>query len=750
MSFSVFQKLRTSAIAFAVTSLVAACGGGANGEDSAAIQSAVSSSPGAASAAESAVVSDVTVPDPAAASSEIADATASTSSAAGATETSALILAGAGISSTNASTSATASATVGSDTAPKLPTSTATSTSTPTPTPTPTDGSTDTVLAAASKTSVGVVATPVSGLPKAVPATSSSRSGVGVNVSPLDTSSPEIPSIDLMKRAGTWYVGCTTGNNSQCKGFTGAASGFDTLEEAKLDLDSQGWIRSLPAANDSTVKFRTASTVLSAGIAPDGKYVVRYDGAGTIAYSGVAVKVASQSTPGRDVVTVTNSSTGGFFMTITATTSGNYLRNIRVYPPGGACSGDYTTFAADATACTGNKGTFVPFESFPATQQWYPPFITDLKGFRTLRFMDLTRTNTTTLANWADRPLPTDRTWNGVYGMPVETAIDLSNDAGADPWLNLPPHATDDYVHQFAKLVHGRMAATRTLNLEYANETWNYAFTASAWMYNQAAAQWPAEVVKKTSVYTLQLSWYAQRLSQVCDIVKSEFGADASRVRCIANTQAGGYGAAQVLACPFAAAAMGKQCAKSIDVIAIAPYFGFYIGNAKMRSTINTWYADADGGMGKMFEEITGLDASGNPLTAAPLAAAGSGAPQGAMAFAQTLTVLTKAAADAYGKPMWAYEGGQHLIVPAGDSDTTFVNFEIAANRDPRMGAAYDQSMAEWKAAGGQTFVYYAHVGKPSKYGMWGLKEALTDTANPKWLAAMRARNGTACWWAGC
>ncbi len=579
--------------------------------------------------------------------------------------------------------------------------------------------------------------------------TTTGHSGVGINVSPLTTYSPEIPTIDLMKRAGAWFVGCSTATNAMCKDFTGAARPLDTLEEAKLDVDADGWIRSLPAAGDTSVKFRYATTVLSAGIAPDGVYVVRYDGIGKISYSGVASKIEAQSKSGRDVVKVTNSSSGGIFLTINATDKTNYLRNIRVYPPGGACSSDYTTFAADTSACGGARGTFVPFESFPATNPWYPPFYTDLKGFRTLRFMDWMAANTSLLANWSDRPQPTARAWTTPYGVPIEHMIDLANAVGADPWMNLPPHATDDYVHQFAQLAHKRLAKNRTLNLEYGNETWNYAFAPTKWMYDQAAAHWPAEVAKGTSIYGLQLSWYAERLTQVCDIVKAEFGADANRVRCISNTQAGGYGASQVLACPYAAAELGKTCAKSIDVVAIAPYFGHYIGSAKLRPTIATWYGDADGGMGKMFEELTGLDAAGNVVTPSPLAAAGSGAPTGALGLAKTWMAQTKAAADTYGKPMWAYEGGQHLIVPGGDTDTTFVNFEIAANRDARMGSAYEQYMADWKAAGGQTFAYYNHVATPSKFGMWGLKETLTDAKNPKWQAVVKARDGT-CWWAGC
>ena len=609
-------------------------------------------------------------------------------------------------------------------------------------TTTPTEASpaaTSTITVASGTTSPPLSSAPLGSAP--------TRSGIGINLGTLSTVSPEIPSIDLMKRAGAWYVGCNLSSSPTCTGFTGTARSFDTLEESKLAVDAQGWIKSLPASSDTSVKFRFATTVLSSTIAPDGKYVVRYDGTGTIAYSGMAKKVDAESTPGRDIVQLTNSAGGGFFLTINATNPANYLRNIRVYPPGGACATDYTTFAASASACTGAKGAYVAFESFPAAQQWYPPFITDVKGFRTLRFMDWMKTNTTLNADWANRALPTDRTWSGDNGAPVEAMVDLANAAGSDPWMNLPAHATDDYVHQFGRLVHQRLASNLHLNLEYSNEPWNYAFAQTNWMKAQAATQWATELSKGANPYTLGYNWYAQSLVQVCQIVKQEFGADASRVRCVVNSQAANTAVTtQMLACTYAASTLGKPCGKLVDVVAVAPYFGYYVGNPNYRPAVQAWYADADGGLAKLFAELSGVDTTGKAL-AAPLMAT---FPNGARGMSKGWMTTTKTVADSYGLPMWAYEGGQHLVPPNGDTDAKFLALITAANRDARMGTAYDQDIADWKAAGGQTFVYYSHVAQPSKYGIWGVKESLTDVNAPKWKAVVKARDTSACWWSGC
>ncbi len=722
MSFDIRRTLRTSAYVVGLSSALAACGGGnSGGADTAGTASTVTTITGSDTATGVPSGADTSSVDTVLSPVKPIDET-TTSLAPVSTDLATAQYATVGADSSVAAGLSSVSLTSGLTTQPVEP------------------GSTVTPNA--------VVATgATSPSPTAPIIPTSSRSGIGLNLGTLSMVSPEIPSIDLMKRATAWYVGCNISTSPTCTGFTGAARSFDTLEEAKLDVDAQGWIKSLPANSDTSVKFRFATTVLSSSIAPDGKYIVRYDGNGTIGYGGMAKKVAAESTPGRDVIQLTNSAAGGFFLAINATTPGNYLRNIRVYPPGGACANDYTTFAASASACTSSTGAYVPFESFPSTHQWYPPFISDVKGFRTLRFMDWMQTNTTTNADWSNRALPTDRTWSGVNGAPVETMVDLANAAGSDPWMNLPAHATDDYVHQFGRLVHQRLATNLNLNLEYSNEPWNYAFAQTNWMKAQGAAQWAPELAKGANPYTLGINWYARRLVQVCNIVKQEFGVDASRVRCIANTQAANAAVtSQVLACTYAATALGKPCGKLIDVVAIAPYFGFYIGDPKYRPIVQTWYADADGGLTKLFTELSGVETTGKSL-AAPLMAA---FPNGARGMSLGWMTTTKAVADTYGLPMWAYEGGQHLVAPVGDTDTKFLALIAAANRDSRMGTAYDQDIADWKSAGGQTFVYFSHVSQMSKYGMWGVKESLTDVNAPKWKAVVRARDGSACWWAGC
>ena len=706
MSLNFFDTLRGSTIAIAASALVSACGGGggSSGNDEATQASSTSTSNSSGSAAVAPVSTGT-----------------DTTSSQGSTSTS----------------STTTSTDIGTADSSQPGGGTATTSTDPS-----TDGSTTVATSGsgnASPTSVGSSHV------------NSSRSSLGMNLGSLDYYSPALPTIDLMKKANPWLTQCNPySSGSTCKNFTGSAGAWDTLEEAKLDLDSDGWPRSLPGANDTTVKYRSVGTVLlSGGWQQAGQYVVRYDGAGSLAYSGVGTKNVAKSTAGRDVVDVVNTNASGLILAITATTPSNYVRNVRVYPPGGACTSDLTTYAASAAACTGATGAFVAFENFPAGSIWHPALLGELKGFRTARFMDWQRTNTSVVTDWSQRTVATARSWNTLAGAPIEQIVSLANAANVDPWVNVPTRATDDYVTQFAQVLHQKLAPNLTVNVEYSNETWNYAFSATHWIYDQAQAAWPAEVAAKTDPYLLQQNWYANRLVHVCSIIKNQFGADKARVRCVANTQAASTGSATgVLNCTVAAKTLGQACGKSIDVLAIAPYFGGYVGLAKLRPTVANWYTQADGGLGQLFNELMGSE--GSASAAAPLLAVGSAAPGGALAQVHGWMTANKAVADKFGIPLWAYEGGQGLAPPGGDTDTSLVTLFIAANRDPRMGVAYAKMLADWQAAGGQTFALFNDVATPSKYGMWGLKENQFDTSSAKWSAVVKVRDTVSCWWSGC
>ncbi len=126
-----------------------------------------------------------------------------------------------------------------------------------------------------------------------------------------------------------WFTQCAYGE-TQCSGS------WDTQEYGKLDLDEHGWVKSLPAPEDSP-EYTRVSTVMFTDFNANylgGEYVVLYDGEGTIEYQWPAQKDKLKSTLRRNVINV-NPSQGGIYLTITSTVThktGNYIRNIRVVP----------------------------------------------------------------------------------------------------------------------------------------------------------------------------------------------------------------------------------------------------------------------------------------------------------------------------------------------------------------------------------------------------------------------------------
>ena len=66
-----------------------------------------------------------------------------------------------------------------------------------------------------------------------------------------------------------------------------------------LDLDDNGWIKSLPTAEDN-VDYKYVTTVMKVDRRSHGAYVVLYEGEGTLIYSEGAELTSSE--PGKDLI----------------------------------------------------------------------------------------------------------------------------------------------------------------------------------------------------------------------------------------------------------------------------------------------------------------------------------------------------------------------------------------------------------------------------------------------------------------
>ena len=587
-------------------------------------------------------------------------------------------------------------------------------------------------------------------------ATATNSVSASTDSSPANADSPLGANLHVLADWSSEY----TFNNAfkQSRSWMTQANGiWDSKEQAELDLDSNGYPRSLPSANDWSVQYRWVSTLMFNGIEghyPAGEYIVLYDGTGTIEYGLDASKDWGKSSAGRDVLNVIPGKTNaGIQLSIKETDlfdTGDYIRNIRVIMPG---------------ADEHNTDTF------------HPTFIENIENYKVLRFMDWMRTNwdynetgpvrsvdavetewthplddaevspflrqaadgtgrSAEMLNWSDRPAASDSTYASEAGVPVEIMVELANTVDADPWFNMPHLATDSYIWNFATAVKNSLDSDRYIYVEYSNEVWNSGFGQSRWVERQAEAEWPNS---DASGLEKRINWFGKRSAETCNIWKNVYGAQADKVICVMGTQAANsWVGRQALDCPMATEL--APCHEHMDAVAIAPYFGQHIGNMTNEATVTAWTTQWDGGLTSLFNELKyGSQLQGDWISKTNL--------DEAKGYIDDYAAL---AADR-NIDMVAYEGGQHLVgvgnvVWNADIAELFAN----ANRDPRMADLYEEYLAHWNAAGGQMFAVFSSTGTYSQWGNWGVREYADSGNTAKQGAVDTFIATTACDWASC
>jgi hypothetical protein len=530
------------------------------------------------------------------------------------------------------------------------------------------------------------------------------RSPLGMNLVTINYYSDEQPFLNILKTAAI-----SAYDNSGWITHNMQGGAFNTNENAYLQLDANGWPTTLtPSSADPNPQFNSVGVLVLRNLGQanagtgifyrSGQYVVLYDGQGTLAYNFDA-SLAS-STPGRDVLNV-NASGAGIMIFITSTDpnhTGNYIRNIRLVK-------------AEEECLLQGGAIFTP------------AFLSMLANFRLIRGMEWLNTNGSQIVNWSSRPQLTDGGYGGFSGGPVEAVLLLCNAVGADCWVNVPHMATNDYITQMATVAHSLLGTSQKLYIEFSNEVWNASFAQFHYAVAQGQATWPTG----QSQYWGS-SWYGMRTAQTCDIFKSVWGADASRVVCVMGGQAGNtYVETSALDCVLWS---GAPCTKhGIGAVAVAPYFAYTVAPQA------AWASLPDNGLNSLFAGINGGDLQ-----------------SAAYYEAQTIKAIAP-----YKLPLISYEGGESLVAnPLYPMGTPIANLYIAAQRDPRMAQVYATALNNWKANGGTIYTEFADVAPPSVFGNYGALESLWDTvtplsqAPPKWQALQNFIAQNNCWWANC
>ena len=326
------------------------------------------------------------------------------------------------------------------------------------------------------------------------------------------------------------------------------------------------------------------------------------------------------------------------------------------------------------------------FEGTYAQQPFHPMFLAGLEPFSVLRFMDWGETNGSHLSQWSQRKRPTARTqYRG--GVAYELMAQLSNTLRKDAWICVPHHASDDFVRQLATLMKAKLDPSLRLYVELSNEVWNGAFRQHKDMVKAASD-------KGQDWYQV----YAQRSARVFRIFEEVYGGHDRLVRVVASQAGNPWVTEQILK---------HLPAGSADALAIAPYFGGSLGNSKNKDKTRTLSVDQV------------LDACAADIEKQ-----------------RGLVQKHRAAAQAAGLGLIAYEGGQHLApVGAASNDQQLVDLFVRANRHPRMGQLYVDYLRMWAAESGGVFCAFNYCYTPAKHGCWGALEHQAQGSAPKYDA---------------
>lgn len=529
---------------------------------------------------------------------------------------------------------------------------------------------------------------------------------------------------------------------------------YNTGDEAILAtvLDSDGYPTTL-VSGDGGQLFNSVRWVINATPIEiqTGTWILLYDGEGTIDYE-TGFSTVNTSVNGRHVLTVTDPNTA-LVIRLTATTPANYMKNMRLIPPGGIADDDVTKYSQDGTTeyWTGAAiSTYTPFEDVVDLPDyiWHPLYLEHHKVFRTLRFMDMNNVNgNPDTADVADRALLSNLSFRGANGVPVEAAVNLCNLTRTDMWYNFPIAATDAYINLIGQYIYDNLDASLTLYSELANELWN---NGSPFINQQITARalgaikWPDAVIAGEPDWAIGWSFYGARSDEMFILLNTIYTARPSKhkgVLCVQGSSVAGS-AAWLVDTPIRTTyGDGLNSYSNAYALGIAPYFsGDLVDTATLPTLINWLDTEPDKGISKF------LDAH----TMENIIPAVTDRVVDAVPIIQT----AKTVADSYGLKLFGYEGGQHQTWygdGTGRRQEVLDDLIRPAHKDIRYKDFIKEYFGYWKAEGGELFCYFTNVSQPNLHGLWGAKESLlTPNANaPKYVGLEEFMLENPAWWAG-
>jgi hypothetical protein len=519
---------------------------------------------------------------------------------------------------------------------------------------------------------------------------------LGMNLARANHWSSSQPFVDAIVVADDWV--------------SGSLSEFRDGRE--VAVDARGWIRRLEPKQVARMVI-----IGEAAVRPAGVYTFTYEGRGELRFDGAA-SIVEREAPGRIKVKVREK--GVVLLVVTSVDPDDPIRNAHLYYPGGRCADDVARHCTNDAQC--GRHRCVPFEENADAEPFHPTFLEELAPFSVVRFLDWMDGNRELddprpfperLSDWPTRE---DRRYHPV---PFELMATLANKVGADPWLTMPPLASDELLRDALRAFKAALDPSRKVYVELGNELWNDIFRQHH-LINAAGCRARAEDASvecdpdgngilcepgpwddtqaRCRVYGL--AEQATRSARLFEIAREVFGPKR-----VVRVLAGQFGSFSSRGGPMLETKLkdGSTLSEHVDVYAIAPYFGARINDREELK-------DA-------FETTRVTTHEAPPGTYVPVA----GKPS--MRFGGPYSRLAndvRSVAAYPGIRIAAYEGGPHFV-----GHTPELAKEVArVNRDRRMKALYLSFLATWdRMTRGALFVHYASSNAWGRHGAWGVKE---------------------------
>ena len=525
------------------------------------------------------------------------------------------------------------------------------------------------------------------------------------------------------------------------RGLQGACADADPdcHVTAHLDLDANGWVKSLRYRDNPSLAYDRVEVILNtSGERSDvGKpFVVSWQGQGEIEIYGSSDAVHEPERR-RIRFTLPKEITVLRLTAIDPAGSGDYLRNIQVFRP------EHEALLA-------------------AGEVFNPEMLHFLRPFRSLRFMDWMQSNSPgrcsggprdgescyAVSNevcdgggvcvmpgrWSERPtadqaigfssgqfLDNAAPERGakVGGYPVETLVALANATNAAPHFNIPAHYDDEYVLEFAKYVRAQLEPELPLSVEYSNEVWNWSFPQADYAKARGTQLWPDEG-------TAWVQYMAARTHHMCRLFRQVFVGQEQRLRCLISPQTGWRELAEeVLDCPawVKLHPEDESCIKYVDAINVTGYFAGCL--PAHGDVIAGWLAEGrEAALAKGFQQLEhgGL-----------IEACDDEAVDNLDYTIETYQYFMQLAARR-GLGLEVYEGGTHFEYPGDrEGDRPEVKqFLVDMAEDPRMYDLYLRNYQGFRQAGGSTFNVWGWV---AQNDAWANARSATELDHPKYRA---------------